>query len=298
MDKEETFNMASANLGTDDLGVKFDKLQSIVEGHNRKIVISTTEGVVIEMTRENDLDILFKALQRKCQKIQNNSRVTKTQTSTELVNSVCKEITDLVVYCQGKRGGIDTETAKNSIDRAVVAKNPHRGQGVNIMLEDENCIESHQIISMESNSLLMEVTPNMELYAKFHEDVLTRTYPAATNIFSQNFNPIPLWQSGAQLNALNMQTPGRPMQVNNAMFASNGGCGYVLKQTQMPPIADTNCLISLKILDAPTQRTIPEATCSGLEAFISKFVYCAGVCVGSWTTDGGVGLGHSKGGQV
>ncbi|XP_054454527.1 1-phosphatidylinositol 4,5-bisphosphate phosphodiesterase epsilon-1 isoform X2 [Anoplopoma fimbria] len=58
---------------------------------------------------------------------------------------------------------------------------------------------------------------------------LLRTYPAATRIDSTNPNPLLFWLHGIQLVALNYQTDDLPMQLNTALFESNGGCGYVLK---------------------------------------------------------------------
>uniref|UniRef100_A0A8C5GAX5 Phosphoinositide phospholipase C n=1 Tax=Gouania willdenowi TaxID=441366 RepID=A0A8C5GAX5_GOUWI len=58
---------------------------------------------------------------------------------------------------------------------------------------------------------------------------LLRTYPAATRIDSTNPNPLLFWLHGIQLVALNYQTDDLPMQLNTALFESNGGCGFVLK---------------------------------------------------------------------
>uniref|UniRef100_A0A8C4ZDX2 Phosphoinositide phospholipase C n=1 Tax=Gadus morhua TaxID=8049 RepID=A0A8C4ZDX2_GADMO len=58
---------------------------------------------------------------------------------------------------------------------------------------------------------------------------LLRTYPAATRIDSANPSPLPFWLHGIQLVALNYQTDDLPLQLNEALFEANGGCGYVLK---------------------------------------------------------------------
>lgn len=44
---------------------------------------------------------------------------------------------------------------------------------------------------------------------------------------SENLHPIPFWNVGAQVCALNWQTFDGSMQLNEALFAST--CGYVLK---------------------------------------------------------------------
>ena len=56
---------------------------------------------------------------------------------------------------------------------------------------------------------------------------LMRVYPKGTRISSQNLNPVPYWGVGAQIAALNWQTFGASMQINEALFA--GTEGYVLK---------------------------------------------------------------------
>uniref|UniRef100_A0A452U5X2 Phosphoinositide phospholipase C n=1 Tax=Ursus maritimus TaxID=29073 RepID=A0A452U5X2_URSMA len=66
-----------------------------------------------------------------------------------------------------------------------------------------------------------------------HQAQLTRIYPSAYRIDSSNFNPLPYWNAGCQLVALNYQSEGRMMQLNRAKFKTNGNCGYVLKPQQM-----------------------------------------------------------------
>ena len=46
---------------------------------------------------------------------------------------------------------------------------------------------------------------------------------------SSNYNPVPFWLCGVQIAALNFQTGEKEMQINQAWFKQNGGCGYVLK---------------------------------------------------------------------
>ncbi|KAK7491468.1 hypothetical protein BaRGS_00017297 [Batillaria attramentaria] len=58
---------------------------------------------------------------------------------------------------------------------------------------------------------------------------LIRTYPAGTRTDSSNYNPVPAWNHGCQIVALNYQTGGECMQINHGRFLDNGGCGYVLK---------------------------------------------------------------------
>ncbi|KAM9672613.1 1-phosphatidylinositol 4,5-bisphosphate phosphodiesterase zeta-1 [Trichechus inunguis] len=64
----------------------------------------------------------------------------------------------------------------------------------------------------------------------FHtRNFITRIYPKATRTDSSNFNPQEFWNIGCQMVALNFQTPGLPMDLQNGKFLDNGGSGYILK---------------------------------------------------------------------
>nr|XP_031526495.1 1-phosphatidylinositol 4,5-bisphosphate phosphodiesterase zeta-1 isoform X2 [Vicugna pacos] len=58
---------------------------------------------------------------------------------------------------------------------------------------------------------------------------ITRVYPKATRADSSNFNPQEFWNIGCQMVALNFQTPGLPMDLQNGKFLDNGNSGYILK---------------------------------------------------------------------
>ncbi|CAL1548855.1 unnamed protein product, partial [Lymnaea stagnalis] len=58
---------------------------------------------------------------------------------------------------------------------------------------------------------------------------LIRAYPTAIRIDSSNYNPVPMWNHGCQVVALNYQTSGEAMQLNHGRFMDNGGVGYVHK---------------------------------------------------------------------
>lgn len=62
---------------------------------------------------------------------------------------------------------------------------------------------------------------------------LMRTYPAGMRIDSSNFNPVIFWSFGIQMAALNYQTDDTSMQLNTAMFETNGKCGFVSKPNVM-----------------------------------------------------------------
>jgi hypothetical protein len=71
------------------------------------------------------------------------------------------------------------------------------------------------------------------LWQEFNKLHLSRIYPNAIRVDSSNFNPYLGWGVGAQLIALNTQTAGIPLMLNQGFFRKNRGCGYVLKPNFM-----------------------------------------------------------------
>ncbi|XP_043931175.1 1-phosphatidylinositol 4,5-bisphosphate phosphodiesterase delta-4 isoform X2 [Protopterus annectens] len=58
---------------------------------------------------------------------------------------------------------------------------------------------------------------------------LSRVYPSGLRTDSSNINPQEMWNVGCQIVALNFQTAGEEMDLNDGRFSQNGHCGYVLK---------------------------------------------------------------------
>jgi phosphatidylinositol phospholipase C, delta len=73
---------------------------------------------------------------------------------------------------------------------------------------------------------------------------LMRVYPGRRRIWSQNFNPMPMWRLGVQMVALNWQTYDVHQQVNRAMFAAGSdSLGYVLKPDELRQRKHTPILV-------------------------------------------------------
>ncbi|XP_011505251.1 PREDICTED: 1-phosphatidylinositol 4,5-bisphosphate phosphodiesterase gamma-1 [Ceratosolen solmsi marchali] len=68
-----------------------------------------------------------------------------------------------------------------------------------------------------------------KFFLRYHQVQFSRVYPKGQRIDSSNYNPVPMWNSGCQMVALNYQTGDKPMQFNQAKFRENGNCGYLLK---------------------------------------------------------------------
>uniref|UniRef100_A0A8C5A9E9 Phosphoinositide phospholipase C n=1 Tax=Gadus morhua TaxID=8049 RepID=A0A8C5A9E9_GADMO len=62
---------------------------------------------------------------------------------------------------------------------------------------------------------------------------LSRVYPSGFRTDSSNFSPQEMWNAGCQIVALNFQTAGEAMDLNDGLFRQNGGCGYILKPSFM-----------------------------------------------------------------
>lgn len=62
---------------------------------------------------------------------------------------------------------------------------------------------------------------------------LIRSYPGAIRVDSSNYDPMLGWGVGAQIVAMNWQTPGAPMWAYQGMFRDNGHCGFVKKPDWM-----------------------------------------------------------------
>ncbi|XP_021109052.1 1-phosphatidylinositol 4,5-bisphosphate phosphodiesterase eta-1 isoform X5 [Heterocephalus glaber] len=117
---------------------------------------------------------------------------------------LCRELSDLVVYT-------NSVAAQDIVDDGTTG---------NVLSFSET--RAHQVVQQKSEQFMI-----------YNQKQLTRIYPSAYRIDSSNFNPLPYWNAGCQLVALNYQSEGRMMQLNRAKFRTNGNCGYVLKPQQM-----------------------------------------------------------------
>lgn len=57
---------------------------------------------------------------------------------------------------------------------------------------------------------------------RYNQCQISRVYPKFFRLTSTNFDPLPKWNVGCQMVALNYQTSDKFMQINQAMFAQNG----------------------------------------------------------------------------
>ncbi|KAJ4347711.1 hypothetical protein N0V95_005165 [Ascochyta clinopodiicola] len=98
----------------------------------------------------------------------------------------------------------------------------------------------HQLINVSESGLKKHLPGNSPKIARHNAHHLMRVYPKGTRISSKNLQPAPFWGIGAQICALNWQTFGASMQLNEALFAGSGG--YVLKPAALRAGGNGNIL--------------------------------------------------------
>ncbi|KAI5640351.1 phosphatidylinositol-specific phospholipase c, Y domain-containing protein [Phthorimaea operculella] len=121
---------------------------------------------------------------------------------------IAKEMSDLIVYCRSVTFNQDKLVTKGFIYNEMSSFPETKAE--RLMCQQENAF-----------------------FLKYHTIQLSRIYPKGQRIDSSNYNPIPFWNCGSQLVALNYQTPDKAMQINVGKFRENGGCGYILKPEYM-----------------------------------------------------------------
>lgn len=118
--------------------------------------------------------------------------------------AVVQELAELGVYAQS------VKPVNNSWFEATLQDGPH-----------------HHLINVSETGLKSFMPTNSSKIARHNSQHLMRVFPKGTRISSRNLQPVPFWGLGAQICALNWQTFGAGMQLNEALFAGSGG--YVLK---------------------------------------------------------------------
>jgi len=119
--------------------------------------------------------------------------------------NIAKELSDLVVYC------VPVPFTEEAFEK-----------GKHYEMSSSNDLKMERYASRSSYDLRM---------FKYHERQITRVYPkfGPSRIDSSNYDPVPFWNFGVQMNALNYQTTDRYMQIERGTFLDNGSCGYVLQ---------------------------------------------------------------------
>ncbi|XP_034945841.1 1-phosphatidylinositol 4,5-bisphosphate phosphodiesterase gamma-1 [Chelonus insularis] len=117
---------------------------------------------------------------------------------------IAKEISNLIIYCRSVAFDMDRISRKNFVFQEMSSFPENKAEKL-------ICQQEHAF------------------FVKYHQVQFSRVYPKGQRIDSSNYNPMPLWNAGCQMVALNYQTGDKSMQLNHAKFRENGSCGYILK---------------------------------------------------------------------
>ena len=120
--KEESFLMHNATVKIGILNSKSVKLMNIVAGHNRTISIDAN-GKTFTVTYNGDIETLHTAILNQCGKLGSRSTREKATPPLASTNSLAIELSDLVVYCKAKPGGVNMTNIKQSLRYAELQKN-------------------------------------------------------------------------------------------------------------------------------------------------------------------------------
>ncbi|XP_037611942.1 1-phosphatidylinositol 4,5-bisphosphate phosphodiesterase delta-3-A-like isoform X2 [Sebastes umbrosus] len=83
--------------------------------------------------------------------------------------------------------------------------------------------------SFAESEALRHVKDSGMSFVRHNSHQLSRIYPSGQRLQSSNYNPQEMWNGGCQVVALNFQTPGEQMDLNQGRFLQNSQCGYMLK---------------------------------------------------------------------
>ncbi|KAK3528997.1 hypothetical protein QTP70_014393 [Hemibagrus guttatus] len=126
----------------------------------------------------------------------------KAKKESKKVSKLSPELSDLVVYtCSTPFKGFDQATKK----------------------------PPNEMSSFSESQALKHIKNSGKLFVRYNSRQLSRIYPSGQRLQSSNYNPQDMWNAGCQIVALNFQTHGEQMDLNQGRFLPNARCGYVLK---------------------------------------------------------------------
>ncbi|XP_051269271.1 1-phosphatidylinositol 4,5-bisphosphate phosphodiesterase delta-1 isoform X1 [Dicentrarchus labrax] len=119
--------------------------------------------------------------------------------------------------------------AKGLSDMVIYCKSVH----FNGFEDARKNLSFYEMSSFKEGKALELAEESANAYIRHNVDKLSRIYPAGIRTDSSNYNPVPLWNAGCQIVALNFQTSCSDMDVNQGRFLVNGKSGYILKPAYM-----------------------------------------------------------------
>uniref|UniRef100_UPI00398E4B09 1-phosphatidylinositol 4,5-bisphosphate phosphodiesterase delta-1a isoform X2 n=1 Tax=Pristiophorus japonicus TaxID=55135 RepID=UPI00398E4B09 len=115
--------------------------------------------------------------------------------------------------------------AKELSDLVIFCKSVHF-HGFEDALQNQVFYEMSSFVESKFNKLVQE---SAKPFIQLNTRQLSRIYPAGLRTDSSNYRPTDMWNAGCQIVALNFQTPGEEMDINQGKFLDNGFAGYNLK---------------------------------------------------------------------
>ncbi|XP_061747483.1 1-phosphatidylinositol 4,5-bisphosphate phosphodiesterase delta-1-like isoform X2 [Nerophis ophidion] len=120
---------------------------------------------------------------------------------------LAKELSDMVIYCKSVHFHGFDDAKRN--------------------------LSFYEMSSFKEKKAVALAEESANAYIRHNADKLSRVYPAGSRADSSNYNPVPLWNAGCQIVALNFQTSCSDMDLNQGRFLANGKSGYILKPAYM-----------------------------------------------------------------
>uniref|UniRef100_A0A8C7SKQ1 Phosphoinositide phospholipase C n=2 Tax=Oncorhynchus mykiss TaxID=8022 RepID=A0A8C7SKQ1_ONCMY len=162
---------------------------------------------IIKGKRLNKLDAVFSntspGVEDDCVSEEDEAAETNNSKTDTNEQKLAKQLSDLVIYCKSVHFS-GFEHAKD-----------------NQAFYEMSSFKESKAVNLAETAAKAFIHHNMTK--------LSRIYPAGSRTTSSNYNPVPLWNAGCQIVALNFQTPSKEMDLNQGRFRSNGLSGYILK---------------------------------------------------------------------
>ncbi|XP_072544972.1 1-phosphatidylinositol 4,5-bisphosphate phosphodiesterase delta-1a [Salminus brasiliensis] len=148
----------------------------------------------------NTVDIDSVSEDDEAAEVKENDQKTK---PTKSKMKLAKELSDLVIYCKSVHfSSFEHAKEKQSF---------------------------YEMASFKESKAKQLAEASASAFVHHNMKKLSRIYPAGSRTDSSNYNPVPMWNAGCQIVALNFQTPCKQMDLNQGRFLPNGKSGYILK---------------------------------------------------------------------
>uniref|UniRef100_A0A3B3UV60 Phosphoinositide phospholipase C n=1 Tax=Poecilia latipinna TaxID=48699 RepID=A0A3B3UV60_9TELE len=150
---------------------------------------------------------------------------------------LAKDLSDMVIYCKSVHFNSFEDARKNQ--------------------------SFYEMSSFKEGKAVKLAEESANAYIRHNVEKLSRIYPAGSRTDSSNYNPVPLWNAGCQIVALNFQTACTELDINQGRFLVNGMGGYVLKPAYMRDAATEFDPITLTRGDWLQHKTLHVMVISG-----------------------------------